>query len=153
MLNNAKRKGDRQESVKSIINSLLKLTKGHERYPHDTVKIDGYPISYAQVKDIAQRLRTAQRREDERIEQMMSDIYWKNKNVLKFGPTLFNRDLRGKSHKDAINLRWCMMYATELQDLIHWYGFKKEYAERDEKEPWNTTSIVEKSENSKSKRI
>lgn len=85
----------------------------------------------------------ALRLEEKRIEQMMSDIYWKNKNVLKWSPTLFNRDLsRGKGlREDAINLRWCMLYATELQHLIHWYGFKKEYAERDEKEPWNTTLI------------
>lgn len=139
-------KTQKPESISSIINSLLEICKGHERYPHDTVKLgrlpDRYPITYAQVKDLALRLRAAQRREKKRTEQMVHDLYWKNKNVLKWWPTLFDRDLSKNKDKDAINLKWCMIYAMELQHLIHWYGFEMKYAKRDEKKPWLIESIA-----------
>lgn len=132
------------ETITSIINMLLKICKEHERYPHDTVKLGGfpknYPITYAQVKDLANRLKAAQRREKKRTEQMVHELYWKNKNILKWWPTLFKRDL--SKNKDAINLSWCMTYAMELQHLIHWYGFEMKYAERDEKKPWLTEAIA-----------
>jgi hypothetical protein len=141
---NKTNKDKKPETITSIINSLLEICKGHERYTHDTVKLGGfpkkYPITYAQVKDLANRLKAAQRREKKRIEQMVHELYWKNKNVLKWWPTLFKRDLTGK--EDAINLKWCMMYAKELQHLIHWYGYEMKYAERDEKEPWLTEAIA-----------
>lgn len=133
-------KTKKHETVSDVIRYLDKLTKGHERYPHDTVKIDGYPISYQQVKDLTKRLRAAKNRERKQVEMMVSEIYWKNKNVLKWWPTLFKRDLTGKGKEDAINLKWCMIYASELQHLIHYYGYLRKYAQRDERAPWDTAT-------------
>lgn len=72
-------KDKKTETITSIINSLLKICKGHERYPSDTVKLAGfpkkYPITYAQVKDVANRLKAAQRREKKQTEQKVHKLW------------------------------------------------------------------------------
>ena len=77
------------ETITSIINSLLEITKGHERYPYDTVKLGRfpkpYPLTYAWVKDLALRLRAAQRREKKRIEDKV------RRNIVTYIP---NKEVR-----------------------------------------------------------
>ena len=51
------------ETIPDIYNCLMSLCKGHERYPHDTVKIRGFPISYNDIKQLAKRIKKAYERE------------------------------------------------------------------------------------------
>ena len=121
------KKQSKHETTLDIASWLMSLTKGHERYPHDTVKIDGFPISYKDVENLAKRIKNAYRRDmrrkRKRVCEMVNDIWWKNKNILKFWETLKGRDVR--DNDDAANFAMAITYAADIEHLIQWYGFKK----------------------------
>ena len=63
------------ETIPDIYDELMSLCKGHVRYPHDTVKIRGFPISYNDVKLLAKRIKKAYERE------MKDDMQSKEKQL------------------------------------------------------------------------
>jgi len=60
--------------------------------------------------------------------EMVNDIWWKNKNVLKFWKTLKGRDLR--YNDDAANFAMALTYSADIEHLIQWYGFKKKVSKK-----------------------
>ena len=136
-------------TVDDIIKWLFAITNGHERYPHDTAKLDGFPISYKDINTLAERLKKAYLREQRKVRkdarEMMKDLYYKNKNVLRHLNEFLERHIKDtKVGEDGRNMRFAMIYSIELQHLIHWYGFLKEYEELDEKFPCKAHNVDKK---------
>lgn len=146
--NNAEYQIKNPETIDGIIKWLLSICKGHERYPHDTVKLGTFPVSYQNLLDLATRLKKAHSMEKrvnkKQSSAMVRALYWKNKNVLRHLDEMFERHKEDeKATADTRNYRFAMCYAIELQHLIHWYGYMIEYKELDENEPCKVHRIDE----------
>lgn len=140
------------ETVNDIIDWLLAVTKGHERYPHDTAKLGRFPISYMDIHTLADRLKKAYARERRKQRKdvlfMVKDLYMKNKNVLRHLDEVRIRYVNSDFNpvQDQRNVAFGLIYSIELQHLIHWYGFLKEFENLDEKEPCKVHEILKKNQ-------